>query len=608
MPPSLAVLPFEGVHLAGAVVGVNRSQVTVDLRTDVASAEITVGNFLGISTGPKTLIGVIINLASAASATGAQQLTCLVDLMGELGGRAGGELRFSRGVSIYPSVGNPARLLGPDQLKTIFTVSRTESITLGHLQQDASIDAVVNVQNLLSKHFAVLGTTGVGKSSGVALILQRIAEAQPDVRTFLIDPHNEYGRCFGERAEVLNPLNLKLPFWLFNFEEIVDVIFKARPGVEEEVRILSEIIPLAKANYTAQGGPADKILRKQDIKGSPYTVDTPVPYRLADIIALIDDRMGKLENRSYSSTYSRLIARIETVRNDRRYAFMFDNANVGGDTMVDVVSHLLRLPPQAKNLTVMQLAGFPTEVVDSVVSVVCRMAFDFGLWSDGEFPLLFVCEEAHRYAPADRGVGFGPTRKALSRIAKEGRKYGVYLGLVSQRAGELDATILSQCSTIFAMRMGNEQDQKIIRSSVSDAAANLLGFIPTLSTREAFAFGEGVALPLRFYFDDLPASQRPSSEASRNHAPSAGKLTGRPLIASIVERWRGATLGQKSSGESTGNLDALAAQEFSSLRMTPAERQSLQAASEPSPEARPSHISKEQIRESFGFRRDLPRR
>ena len=137
--------------------------------------------------------------------------------------------------------------------------------------------------------------------------------------------------------------------------------------------------------------------------------------------------------------YHKLIPRIETVRNDPRYAFMFDNANVGGDTMGETLRQLFRLPPNGKPMTIMQLAGFPAEVVDSVVSVLCRMAFDFGMWSDGAFPLLFVCEEAHRYAPADRTIGFGPTRKAISRIAKEGRKYGVFLGLVTQRPAELDS-------------------------------------------------------------------------------------------------------------------------------------------------------------------------
>jgi DNA helicase HerA-like ATPase len=140
-------------------------------------------------------------------------------------------------------------------------------------------------------------------------------------------------------------------------------------------------------------------------------------------------------------------------------------------------------------------AGEPAKVVDSVVSVLGRMAFDFGLWSDGAVPLLFVCEEAHRYAPGDKSIGFGPTRKAISRIAKEGRKYGVFLGMVTQRPAELDATIISQCNTLFVMRMANERDQNIIRSAVSDAATSLLAFLRSLGTREVFAFGEGVALP-----------------------------------------------------------------------------------------------------------------
>ena len=312
-------------------------------------------------------------------------------------------------------------------------------------------------------------------------------------------------------ALVLNPRNLKLPFWLFNFEETIDVFFAGRPGVDEEVSVLAELIPQAKSNYTQNYRTGDRpMLKRADPKTTGYTGDTPVPYRLADLVALIDERMGKLENRSSRMIYHKLIQRIETVRNDPRYAFMFDNANVGGDTMGETLRQLFRLPADGKPMTIMQLAGFPAEVVDSVVSVLCRMAFDFGMWSDGAFPLLFVCEEAHRYASADRSIGFGPTRKAISRIAKEGRKYGVFLGLVTQRPAELDSTIISQCSTLFAMRMANERDQAIVRSAVSDAAANLLAFVPSLGTREVLAFGEGVALPTRLKFKQLPEHLHPA--------------------------------------------------------------------------------------------------
>src|SRR5262249_7315869 len=207
---------------------------------------------------------------------------------------------------------------------------------------------------------------------------------------------------------------------------------------------------------------------------------------------------------------------------------------------------------------IMQLAGFPSEVVDAVVSVLCRMAFDFGLWSDGAFPLLFVCEESHRYASADRAVGFGPTRKAISRIAKEGRKYGVVLGRVTQRPAELDPTIISQCSTLFAMRMANDRDQALLRAAVSDAAANLLDFVPSLGTREVVAIGEGVALPTRLKFKELPPNLVPRGEAGTNARIDLGGSIGDGVLDSVIERWRGATMSHRAKAED-GYMDSEAA-------------------------------------------------
>jgi DNA helicase HerA-like ATPase len=444
-------------------------------------------------------------------------------------------------VTDYPAIGDPAALITRDELRLIYDISGSDTIDIGHLQQDPSIGAYVNVDEMLSKHFAVLGTTGVGKSTGVALILRQILEARPNLRLFLLDGHNEYARCFGDKALVLNPRNLKLPFWLFNFEEIVDVLFGGRAGVPEELDVLAEVIPIAKGIYTQYQNTDRLGLKRVDPKQIGFTVDTPVPYRLVDLISLIDERMGKLENRSSRIIYHKLISRIEAVRNDPRYAFMFDNANVGGDTMAEVISYLFRLPANGKPMTVMQLAGFPAEVIDSVVSVLCRMAFDFGLWSDGVSPMLFVCEEAHRYASADRNIGFGPTRKAVSRIAKEGRKYGVYLGLITQRPAELDATIISQCNTLFTMRLANDRDQALLRAAVSDAAANLLSFVPSLGTREVLAFGEGVALPTRLRFKEVPPHQLPRGEATISSVPSISAGHDMHFVGAVLERWRGAT-------------------------------------------------------------------
>ncbi|WBU31866.1 DUF87 domain-containing protein [Rhodopseudomonas palustris] len=529
----------------GKVISVRGSGARVGLlpssRLVPSAVRATVGRFISIRTASSTIIAIITEVSSENLADTDEHIAVAsVDLLGEI---LPGPLRpkFQRGVTNYPTIGDAVELISSQDLRIVYEPSGSDQINVGTLQQDPSVVAYVDIEEMLSKHFAVLGSTGVGKSTGVSLLLNEILKSRPALRIFLLDVHNEYGRSFGDRALVLNPRNLKLPFWLFNFEEIVDVLFAGRPGVAEELDILAEVIPIAKGLYVQYTNTDRLGLKRVDPKTIGYTADTPVPYRLVDLISLIDERMGKLENRSSRIIYHKLISRIEAVRNDPRYAFMFDNANVGGDTMAEVISHLFRLPANGKPMTIMQLAGFPAEVVDSVVSVLCRMAFDFGLWSDGVSPLLFVCEEAHRYAAADRNIGFGPTRKAVARIAKEGRKYGVYLGLVTQRPAELDATILSQCNTLFAMRLANDRDQSLLRSAVSDAAANLLSFVPSLGTREVLAFGEGVALPTRLRFKEVPAHQLPRSEAAISTVPSAAAGNDMHFVSAVLERWRGAT-------------------------------------------------------------------
>ncbi|MDH2400380.1 DUF87 domain-containing protein [Bradyrhizobium sp. SSUT18] len=529
----------------GRVISVRGSLARVGLlaesRMPASEVRATVGRFVSIRCASSVIVAMITEV-SCENLSSNDNLIAIasVDLLGEIL-NAAGKAKFQRGVTNYPTIGDSVDLITSQELRTIYAPTGSDQINVGFLQQDSSVVAYVDIEEMLSKHFAVLGSTGVGKSTGVSLLLNEILKARPNLRIFLLDVHNEYGRCFGDRALVLNPRNLKLPFWLFNFEEIVDVLFGGRAGVPEELDVLAEVIPLAKGVYT-QYQNADRIgLKRIDPKQIGYTVDTPVPYRLVDLMSLIDERMGKLENRSSRIIYHKLISRIEAVRNDPRYAFMFDNANVGGDTMAEVISHLFRLPANGKPMTVMQLAGFPAEVIDSVVSVLCRMAFDFGLWSDGVSPMLFVCEEAHRYASADRNVGFGPTRKAVSRIAKEGRKYGVYLGLITQRPAELDATIISQCNTLFTMRLANERDQALLRAAVSDAAANLLSFVPSLGTREVLAFGEGVALPTRLRFKEVPPHQLPRGEATISSVPSVTSGHDMHFVGAVLERWRGAT-------------------------------------------------------------------
>ena len=525
------------------------ARVAIPVAQTGAHARATVGDFVRIFAGQRRLIGMITEVQAQDGGGVAlpESAIARIDVMGEIVRDALGCERFQRGVSAYPAIGDAAGIVARDDLRLIYA-GDVDGADIGRLHHDDSIPARISIHDMLNKHFAVLGSTGVGKSSGAAVILNAVMDKAPNVRILMLDGHNEFGRCFGARANVVNSQSLKLPFWLFNFEELIDVVYAGRPAVDEELEILSEHIPVAKGMYLAQRAQSDRYgLRKIDPKRSGFTVGTPVPYQLQDLIGLIDERMGKLENRATRMHCHRLLARLDSLKNDPRYAFMFENANVGGDTMAEIVTNLFRLEPNGQPITVLQLAGLPAEVVDAVVCVVARMAFDFGLWSDGAAPLLFVCEEAHRYAPADRSVGFAPTRRALMRIAKEGRKYGVYLGLITQRPGELDPTIISQCNTLFAMRLANERDQALLRSAVTDAVANLLAFVPSLGTREVVAFGEGLPLPTRFRFTELPAERQPHSETFRLDAGDG--VAERGFVRQVIERWRGATVGSRAAAE-----------------------------------------------------------
>src|SRR5579864_2570676 len=551
-----------GAELIGRVSAVSGSQATIELTARTTGGEKpTVGKFMGMMVGKTVIIGLVTDIGEQAMMAPAGEQSfrkvARLDLVGEIRAAANDAARFMRGVMEYPNIGDGVVLLTENELRLVYGGADADHAHVGDLQQNTNIGVHIDIDQLVSRHFAIVGATGVGKSSGVAIILQKILDTRPNLRIFLVDPHNEYGRCFGEKAQVLTPRNLRLPFWLFNFEETVDAFFGGRPGIDEQVEILSEVIPLAKSAYLQyRVNNEHPLAKKRNPRDTGFTADTPVPYRIEDLISLLDERMGKLENRNSRVVYHKLIGRIQTFRNHPRYAFMFENANIGGDTMAEILSQLFRMPTAGKPMTIMQLAGFPAEVVDSVVSVLCRMAFDFGLWSDGVAPLLFVCEEAHRYAPADKNVGFGPTKRALSRIAKEGRKYGVFLGLVTQRPAEIDPTIVSQCSTLFVMRLSNDRDQALIRSAASDAAANLLTFIPSLSTREAFTFGPGISLPTRMSFGELPPALRPNSEAIGSTRSDAGTNISRDLLSSVIERWRSASMSHRGGDDDFADFNS----------------------------------------------------
>ncbi len=234
---------------------------------------------------------------------------------------------------------------------------------------------------------------------------------------------------------------------------------------------------------------------------------------MMDVIGLLDEMMGKLDPRHDRYHMRVLKGRLESLVTDARYRFMFGKGATE-DNLESIIGRIFRIPHDQHRITVLQLAGLPSEVLNAVVSILSRLSFEVSMWSAGGFEVLVLCEEAHRYVPQDLRLGFAPTRQAIARIAKEGRKYGCYIGVITQRPGELDPTILSQCSTVFAMRLANDRDQEIIRSALSDSSASQISFLSAIGNREAIAFGEGVATPMRMKFTYQDHSLLPSAETA----------------------------------------------------------------------------------------------
>jgi DNA helicase HerA-like ATPase len=502
-----------GNRMLGRVVACNGSRATIAAVAEDGGTDLTelwsVGRLISISVGKNRVVALAYSMQTEGKDWGEgadNQFLIEVELLGEVYVQSDGKEVFSTGISRYPYLGAIAHRIRAADLLRIYDSRLGDTAVIGKLTQDETIDATIHIPSMLSKHFAVVGSTGVGKSTAVSLLLRKAIESDPKLRILILDPHNEFAAAFPDLAVVIDTDTLDLPFWLMRLEEFAEVLFRGRPPVPEELDILRDLMPEAKRAFR---GNESALMRRMADKSS-MTADTPVPYRIADLMALIDERIGRLEGRSEKPFLRSLKMRIMSAVNDPRYHFMFSN-NTISDTIMETIAHIFRIPGDDCPISTFQLAGIPSEVVNSVASVLCRMAFELALWSNGAIHMLVVCEEAHRYVPADPTLGFIPTRQAIARIAKEGRKYGVSLGIITQRPGELDQTILSQCSTLFAMRLANDRDQEIIRSAIPDSSISTTSFISSIGNGEAIAFGEAIAVPMRMRFSRVAESALPKA-------------------------------------------------------------------------------------------------
>jgi len=464
-----------------------------------------------------------------ADPANSQAIIVQVEFMGEGPCGPDGNLSaFDRGVVRYPLPGDLLQATTGDDLERIFSPHDVAHIPIGTIYPTEDLMAPILYDRLMSRHFAIVGSNGTGKSSLAALILNRIIADAPLSHVVIFDPHCEYASAFGASAQIWDGRNLQIPYWLMNLEEHCEA-FITSIG---ESRMIDVNI-MAKCLIKARS-------KNQNVRDlTKITADSPIAYSVEDLIDALRDEGGRLEIQAEPHHYTKLRLNIEQFFGDPRFRFLFDRS-YWNNSMTQLLGDLLRIPVAGKPISIIDLSALPSEIADLAVSILARLIFEFAVWSPHEqrLPVLLLCEEAQRYLPNLETATVNSAQWQLERIAREGRKYGVSLGLITQRPSEISETALSQCGTVIAMRLNNLRDQAQVKAILSESAHSYVDVISALQNQECIISGEGVPVPMRVRIDTLPAKLAPASaDPAFSERWNRGDQ-GPDILAEIVRKWR----------------------------------------------------------------------
>jgi hypothetical protein len=565
-----------------------------------------IGSFVRISIGFTDLFGIVSQVGAGAVPEALVRVEpygyrwLKVQLIGE--GQRSGE--FKRGISQYPTIGDEAHLVTERDLTRIYgRPDAPNFVRVGNLASAESIPALVDIDRLITRHSAVVGTTGAGKSTTVASLLASLSDPcrYPSARIIVLDIHGEYHAALNDRAtifrvnadETRGEQPLFIPYWALSLDELLRVTPFRGLNDADRAALVEKIKQLKQSSLQAQA--------RDGVTADTMTVDTPIPFsihrlwyelhryvcsthtaqganqseateaieldvngepQLGDIMSVNPPRYRPITsggpNRVYLSgaplNIRRQIMATESLLRDTRYDFLFrpgpwcpqpTRQTPDAQPAQDLDSLIRSWVGGEKPITILDLSGVPVSILMDLVGVLIRLLFDALFWArylpEGgrTRPLLFVLEEAHAYLNAGNE---GAASTAARRIVKEGRKYGLGAMIVSQRPAEIDPTILSQCGTIFAMRLANATDRGHVTGTVSDNLEGLFNMLPTLRTGEAIIVGEAVHLPLRALIDAPAKNRRPDSHDPKIYNPDASGGWNRQKqvedYACVLEKWR----------------------------------------------------------------------
>lgn len=420
---------------------------------------------------------------------------------------------FERGTDVLPTVNSEVFAVLHETINRVYASYAAGNFSLGTLSLIPDQEAMINLDSFLSRHGAILGQTGGGKSWTVASFLQRIANF-PKATCVLFDLHGEYKDAFGDYAEYIDAGEIELPYWLMNSEEILGLMVdRSESAAPNQIAKFKELLQAAKESHHENKG-----------LGIPkITIDTPVYFDFEGIIKTFRDldvqmvpgASKALIKGPLNGQFTRLLMRIDSRLNDKRYDLIFHPQNYNTSaSMEDLFRNLLgEVKNKPTKIVIIDISPIPFDVRNSVISLVMRCLFDFAYWykrvNKKSYPIAVFCDEAHIYLN-DRDHTATPTRIAAERIAKEGRKYGISLTVISQRPREVSATILSQCNTFLCLRITNPDDQSYVKSLLPDSVKGITNMFSTLRRGECILLGDAVMMPTRIRVH--PPDPKPSSD------------------------------------------------------------------------------------------------
>ncbi len=451
---------------------------------------------------------------------------------------------FQRGVSTFPTTGAEVHALGAEAIGKMFNRFQSKGYDVGYLPSAPSQGVYFDPSGLFGRHFAILGQTGAGKSHTVANLLQRAVKVMPKAHIILLDLHGEYSwkdeqgvrqHAFDDGiARYVDARELEVPYWLMTFAELCDLL------VDHSEREAANQIAFFRDTLFQL-----KEKEKAGVKLDRISVDTPIFFSLDNLLEAIggknservDGEKGK-KNGPLFGTFDRFLIRLNSKLNDVRYDFLLKpKQRTASNTLAGLLRDFVGLGEPKRQITIIDLSSVPFDVRPTVAAQIGRLAFEFNYWNPQykEFPLLLVCEEAHAYIPRADAGQYAGARKSMERIAKEGRKYGVGLGVVSQRPHELSETVLAQCGSFICLRITNPTDQAYVKNLVPEAERDLVDVLAGLGRGEAMALGEAVPLPSRVQF------HRANPEPNSNDIDFYSRWIDGPDdidVNQIVDRWR----------------------------------------------------------------------